>query len=197
MLEDFILEIGDSLSKDLCDDIVFMFELEENYKYAGFTAGGVNQAIKNTVDFIIPKKTDEWNRVETTLNAALQKGINTYVDHLTTKFNYKYIKSTLLTEGFQIQKYSKNEGKYIFHNDFAVQKIADNTTARTLAFIFYLNDVIEGGETEFINSKVIPKKGKLVLFPASWIFPHKGNMPLSSDKYIITNWLCEQTFVIT
>ena len=197
MLEDFILEIDDSLSKDLCDDIVFMFELEENNKYAGSTIGGVNPAVKDTVDFIIPKKTDDWNRVETTLNAALQKGINTYFDHLTTKFNYKYINSTLLMEVFQIQKYSKNEGKYIFHNDFAVQKIAGDTTTRTVTFIFYLNDVIEGGETEFINSKVIPKKGKLVLFPASWIFPHKGNMPLSSDKYIITNWLCEQTFVIT
>jgi len=197
MLEDFILEIDGSLSKDLCDDIVFMFELEENYKYAGITLGGVNKSVKDTVDFIIPKKNDIWNRVETTLNAALQKGIKTYFDNLNTKFNYKYSNSTLLMEQFQIQKYSKNEGKYIFHHDFAIKKNADDTIARTVTFIFYLNDVIEGGETEFINSKIIPNKGKLVLFPASWIFPHKGNIPLSSDKYIITNWLCEQTFVIS
>ena len=59
-----------------------------------------------------------------------------------------------------------------------------------LTYIWYLNDVIEGGETEFFgNYKIKPEVGKLVLFPACWSFPHCGLMPISSNKYIITGWL--------
>ena len=61
---------------------------------------------------------------------------------------------------------------------------------RHLTFLWYLNDVEEGGETEFWGQYGIkPEAGKLILFPASWTFPHKANVPISSDKYIITGWL--------
>jgi hypothetical protein len=60
---------------------------------------------------------------------------------------------------------------------------------RLLTFIWYLNDVTDGGETEFINGKIKPKTGKLLIFPSSWNYYHKGNMPLSNDKYIITGWI--------
>ena len=58
--------------------------------------------------------------------------------------------------------------------------------------MFYLNDVKEGGETEFYHQKIKikPKAGTLVLFPAGFTHTHKGNMPISNDKYIITTWLC-------
>ena len=45
---------------------------------------------------------------------------------------------------------------------------------------------------KFWKRKTIkPEAGKLLLFPASWTFPHCGQMPISHDKYIITGWLCE------
>ena len=63
---------------------------------------------------------------------------------------------------------------------------------RKLTFLWYINDVEEGGETEFFgNHKIKPEAGKLILFPASWTFPHCGKMPISDDKYIITGWLWE------
>jgi hypothetical protein len=54
-----------------------------------------------------------------------------------------------------------------------------------------LNDVIEGGETDFFagDIKIRPKKGTLIFFPSSWTYPHSGKMPMSSNKYIITGWL--------
>jgi hypothetical protein len=61
---------------------------------------------------------------------------------------------------------------------------------RVITYLWYLNDVNDGGETEFCGDfKVKPRAGKLVLFPASWCYPHKGIMPLSNNKYIITGWL--------
>ena len=57
----------------------------------------------------------------------------------------------------------------------------------------YLNDIpIEnGGATEFINQKLTlqPKKGTLVLWPATYTHTHRGGF-LTGDipKYIATGW---------
>ena len=56
----------------------------------------------------------------------------------------------------------------------------------------YLNDIDKGGETDFHYKKRIPRTGKLLLFPATWTFPHRGIMPESSDKYIITGWIHDE-----
>ena len=54
----------------------------------------------------------------------------------------------------------------------------------------YLNDVEEGGETEFLYQgvKLKPETGKLVIFPTSYMYPHRGNPIYKGEKYIITGW---------
>jgi 2OG-Fe(II) oxygenase superfamily len=85
-----------------------------------------------------------------------------------------------------IQKYTRGEGEYKWHNDFLCNK----QRLRVFTFIWYLNTVEEGGETEFTDStRVKPEQGKLVFFPACWSLKHRGCMPLSCDKYIITGWI--------
>ena len=53
----------------------------------------------------------------------------------------------------------------------------------------YLNEVEEGGETEWLYQKkrVSPQKGMVVLWPGSFTHLHRGNPPMS-DKYIATGW---------
>jgi hypothetical protein len=51
-----------------------------------------------------------------------------------------------------------------------------------------LNDVQDGGETIFMNCKIKPKKGRLLIFPSTWTYIHGGNIPISNDKYILTGW---------
>ena len=46
----------------------------------------------------------------------------------------------------------------------------------------------EDGKNDFF--KVKPEVGKLIIHPASWPYIHKGYMPESDDKYILTTWLC-------
>lgn len=62
---------------------------------------------------------------------------------------------------------------------------------RVLAWSIYLNDVDEGGETEFLyqGARYQPKSGSLLMWPASITHPHRGNPPISNEKFIVTGWL--------
>jgi len=58
----------------------------------------------------------------------------------------------------------------------------------TLAFILYLNDDFEGGETIFENETIIkPKKGRLLVF-SNGIFLHKVNLITKGERYVIAGW---------
>jgi len=96
---------------------------------------------------------------------------------------------------FQIQKYRKNDGHF---NSFHLENYGEEAKDRLFVFILYLNDVVEGGETEFYFKEegsekyfaVQPKAGTLIIHPASWPYVHRGCVPKSSDKYILTTWCC-------
>ena len=77
-------------------------------------------------------------------------------------------------------------GIHSWHNEHSTADAMD----RIMAWMFYLNDIDEGGETEFLHQKlrIKPTKGTLVMFPASYTHSHRGNPPLSQTKYILTGW---------
>lgn len=96
-----------------------------------------------------------------------------------------------------IQKYKQNEGGYFYYHSEIYphpNDQANDALHRTLLWMFYLNDVEAGGETEFYfqNVKLKPKQGSMVIAPAGFTHTHRGNMPTSRDKYIFTSWLLFQ-----
>jgi hypothetical protein len=69
--------------------------------------------------------------------------------------------------------------------------VGDSISARRfLVFFLYLNDVAEGGETEFpdLDLTISPECGKLLVFPSIWTYLHRGNVPISNDKYILGSY---------
>ncbi|MGH8121731.1 MAG: 2OG-Fe(II) oxygenase [Rudaea sp.] len=62
---------------------------------------------------------------------------------------------------------------------------------RYMVFLWYLNDVMEGGETEFpdLGVKVQARAGRLLMFPPYWMFQHIGQPPVSNDKYIVSTYM--------
>jgi hypothetical protein len=85
--------------------------------------------------------------------------------------------------GFQIQKY--NVGDFFdWHIDDTVG------SKRLLAFLMYLND--NDSCTEFLNGKVCkPETGKILFFPATWTYTHRGQKIKQGIKYIISGFICE------
>jgi hypothetical protein len=96
---------------------------------------------------------------------------------------------------YMIQRYIKNKGKFIYHDDANIDY--QTKKYRLLTYIWYLNDVDEGGETSFRyqDLKVKPDKGGVVVFPATWTYPHEALVPRSSDKLILSSFLvCQPPF---
>jgi hypothetical protein len=87
----------------------------------------------------------------------------------------------------KIQKTKPSEGYHVWHTELMGKK----DQSRLFAFMLYLNDVTEGGETEFLYQKcrVTPVKNRFVLWPAGITHMHRGNPPLSNDKFVLTGWL--------
>ena len=86
----------------------------------------------------------------------------------------------------KLQRTEKGGGYHLWHYEQDGKQCAD----RQMTFILYLNDIEDGGETEFLyqNRRVKPKAGTLVLWPAAYTHTHRGNPPLSDTKYIMTGW---------
>lgn len=91
-----------------------------------------------------------------------------------------------------VQRYTAGEGGYPYwHSEVYPQPQHNEALHRVLLFMYYLNDVDEGGETEFYyqDRSVKPKRGRMVIAPAGFTHTHRGCMPKSNDKYILTSWL--------
>jgi len=180
-----------SLGENMCNKIISIFETS-NLKYEGSTTGGINKNIKNTMDLHSKDLHDneEWKCIENIIRKELNTKLEMYyydINHGNFKTPYFTPYPHIEDSGFQIQRYIANEGFYKYHNDFSIK---NNDTFRILTYLWYLNDIDEGGKTYFHEGMPIkPETGKLIIFPALWTYPHKGEMPISNNKYIMTGWI--------
>jgi len=87
----------------------------------------------------------------------------------------------------RLQKTRPGQGFHMWHYESSEYITAN----RVIAWTLYLNTVVEGGETEFLyyKKRITAKQGRLIIWPAGFTHTHRGNSPLSNDKYIITGWL--------
>jgi hypothetical protein len=94
-----------------------------------------------------------------------------------------------------IQKYLQGSGGYHhWHSEIYPQNATCDSLHRVLLFQFYLNDVTDGGETEFWyqQRKVDARRGRLIIAPAGFTHSHRGNVSRSGDKYVSTSWILFQ-----
>lgn len=105
--------------------------------------------------------------------------------------NSIYLPKDAALEAARLKKYENNDvDQFGWHTD-----VNDAISSKRFLVMFaYLNDVAEGGETEFESKSeegftVTPKCGRIVVFPPMWMFPHKGKKPISNPKYILSTYL--------
>lgn len=198
---DYILEIDCNLPPVLCEKMIKLFELD-NRKAPGITMSKSPDTkldkVKFSTDLIISSDNsfDEWSDIDKVLKNKLTEGLEKYGKHLFNIYKSKSVNWETSTApifakmqdcGYQIQRTNKGE-YYDWHND------EHQESNRTITFLWYLNTLnpnVDGGTTEFECGKsIVPTQGKMILFPATWTYVHRGSPVLSDNsKYICTGWI--------
>lgn len=179
-LNNFIHVYDNVLDSSTCEFLIELFEsnTEEQERVE-------QNKIPNFTQFNLTKNSELSDKVKNTHNFLISK-----VFEYKKKY-YEFVDSRCFPEShafeqFRIKKYS-NDGNDMF--DTHVDVTDYESSRRFLSFIWYLNDVDEGGETVFSDFEIRPKTGRMVVFPPLWMFPHKGNAPISKEKYIMSTYL--------
>lgn len=189
---EYIYEVRDIVPKELCQEIIEKFENDPDKKPGTVGIGkiGVNEDVKKTLDLHLFNKV-EWESINSQLERCLVAGISKYFEYLfhgpfggITCFirdTFRDDTDNIGVTGLQVQRYKVGD----FFN-WHVDSLSG--VNRIFAFIIYLND--NDGCTEFLNGKKVkPEPGKIVFFPTTWTYPHRGQEIKVGTKYIITGFV--------
>jgi len=104
------------------------------------------------------------------------------------------LKMIFRLDNINLQRYTKGKGGYHhWHSEHYPHpnEPTQKSLHRVLLWLVYLNDIEQGGETEFYyqNTKIKPCKGSLVLAPVNFTYTHRGCVPVSNDKYVLASWM--------
>ena len=98
----------------------------------------------------------------------------------------------------KVQKTNSGGGYHVWHSENGSFLYRD----RVLTWMIYLNDIPleNGGATDFFHQEISfqPKKGTVVLWPATYTHVHRGSF-LTGDvsKYIATGWFSREPGQVT
>ena len=173
----------DAIPKEFCNDLIKLFDANPNYHIS-------RQAAENNIDPLT--KSDNHLTGEVDKTKFTEPFKKYFWDQVYPLYDSKYVVDVdgyffpKFISDFKIQKTKPTEGYHAWH--YESSPLYPN---RILAYTLYLNDIEEGGETEFLyqSLRVKPKQGTLVLWPSGYTHIHRGNPPLSEEKYIVTGWV--------
>jgi len=185
-IENFIGIYDGYIPSTQCDDAIEFFKKQDELKktYDRILIENTTKDKKNDKAMDI-QSVVEWPTRFKPLLLNLDQVLSHYSKKTSIKefydvprFDYTYIK---------IQKTIPGEGYHVWHLEHGPSV---DSAFRALVFSIYLNDVKEGGETEFLyqSMRIKPKKGRVVIFPAGFPYVHRGNQPLKGEKYLMTSW---------
>lgn len=183
-LSDFIMVRDGAVEDNICDKLIMLYN-SNSHTESGVANGCIEKQTRNATEFNVSENPN-YKQIHQYMT---QLTYNSYIDYLEylPEWYAKHLPSQtneLSVEAFRIKHYLKDEGFYHEH--------VDNVGDRMFAFIYYLNTVDVGGETSFCNNitdDVKPVKGRLLIFPTSWQYPHEALIPKSGDKMIVQGYL--------
>jgi hypothetical protein len=183
-LTDYIKVYDDICDEQLCNEIVGAFESQEdNHVYINrskrptFTEMNISQQYS--------KKDSTWMVIQKQVQTCFIDAVSRYMNELDLGPDFP---SKYAFEEFRVKKYRQDsDDEFADHVD-----VGDyNSARRFLVGFLYLNDVEEGGTTDFpkISYSVTPKCGRMLLFPPNWMYRHAGRPVTKGSKYILGTYL--------
>lgn len=185
----FIYRKKKALSADLCQSFIQEFEnCNETRPGVLFGPGGTTSTGgKVSTDLTFNPgylEHPKWKGLLLDLIPVLEKAkVDYFLRHRTAMNKMDDYRIDVL---FNMQRYRPEEGFFEWHCERAGLK----HSSRVLVWMIYLNDLTDGGETEFFYQHHFetPEQGKLLVWPSDWTHLHRGIPSQTQTKYILTGW---------
>jgi hypothetical protein len=196
---------GRKIDPDICDGLIEYFEetpmgthnipyedgrywicLKREGRLAGSNNNQLDEKGKKSTDLGVPYLMKD-ERIKK-FNKELNKVLDDYCKKFPNCELAHQAWGNALYEVFNIQKYKPNEAFFRWHTERSSMNAT--TIARHLTWMTYLNDVHDGGGTEWDHQKLKLKaqKGLTVIWPVDWTYTHRGIVSPTETKYIATGW---------
>lgn len=195
MDSNYIRVFDNCLSEEFCDRAIKAFHNQPK-EHTVQDKGSYSFHTKLTQLDITKQYMDGNKECEYIHNHLIDVGrliVDDYLDNLPSPVHPKAIDNW---EPFRLKRYLPDgEEGFGLHGDCN----SIGSSARWLAFFWYLNDVEEGGRTIFSYDgeneigAIEAKRGRCLVFPPTWTYPHIGEKPISNEKYIIGSYLHHYT----
>jgi hypothetical protein len=185
-IENFVGIFEDAFSEDFCKKVIDLFEASDR---AGLTRSRqLDSPETSTIEKEDSQLHTEYSLYQSYLVHDFSEVFwNTIYPEYAKTYSVLKQAARHSNYAFKIQKTEIGQGYHVWHFESGSRAMSN----RLMAWTLYLNDVEEGGETEFLYypKRVKPKTGTLILWPAGFTHTHRGNPPISNTKYIVTGWV--------
>ena len=170
----------------LCNEIINLFENNKNLQIQGISDKGIDPKTKKTTDITITPNDLKKPKFEI-LKKYIGELHKCFLDYQNQWPFLKSMLKTVYVPSFNIQKYFQGDHFAALHTE----RSSLPTLHRLLAWMTYLNDVDDGGQTNFSHYgiKINPETSKTLIWPAEWTHAHTGEVLKSGTKYIVTGWI--------
>lgn len=182
MLQHFIRCYDNNLPDDLCRRLIESFNTLQRFQVRN--GRGVRSGLDNSA----------WTELDVTRlsDHGFLAYFRTQISQQLLRYNQDVglpipVPDSPLLSPLILKRYKAgSDEKFQTHFD-SINEVCD----RYLVFLWYLNDIKDGGQTWFpgLGMGVAPRAGRLVMFPPYWMYAHQGQASPSEDKYILSTYL--------
>lgn len=173
----------------ICDDLIELFRatpLSQRARGASVDRYGANtydDDVKLSVEINFPPDSPA-PQFQAYL-VELQKCVRAYIDRY--PYCNEFAPWTII-QRVNLQWYPPSGGYKIFHTERV--SATPPVSTRHLVFMTYLNDVDDGGGTEFFHQKFTApaRRGLTLIWPADWTHTHRGVVSPTQEKMVVTGW---------
>jgi prolyl 4-hydroxylase len=181
-LSELVRVYDHALPQSLCERVIGLFEQDRERQFR-------RQRQNTWIEYTVTRSPlSEWRDVERALMRNMIEHLKDYAQLPAAQ--PLALKAPRAFEQIMLKKYEPGRpAPDGFPEHCDAYDVA--TSVRQLGFLWYLNDVADGGETDFpvLGKRIEPRTGRLVLLPPAWMFVHAGRPPVSEPKYIATSYL--------
>ena len=193
---DFCLKMENFLDEKFCDKSVEVLNnaTYKKHEWDGYGESFANDEATNKADFATKyseivdfDKTSGPGIVEVDAH-ILEKLRNAFLNYLGT-FRYDWFRGWQGYTGIKFNRYTEGQEMRLHWDNIHSMFDGERRGVPILSVIGLLNDEYEGGDLYISKNKTVMKKGDLIIFPSSFMFPHEVKTVTKGVRHSYVSWL--------